>query len=84
MCLAIPGKIISVEDHEEPLLRSAKVSFGGVVKTVNMALIDDAQPNQYVLVHVGSAISLIDEDEAKKVFDILKEAGDLKDELKWE
>ena len=83
MCLAIPGKVVSINQGEDPLLRSGKVSFGGIIKDVNLALVPEAEINHYVLVHVGSALSTIDEDEARKVFDILKDTGDLNEELKW-
>lgn len=83
MCLAIPGKIVSIDKHVDPLLRNGKVNFGGIIKNVNLSLTPEAETNQYVLVHVGSAISIIDEEEARKVFEILKESGDLEEELKW-
>jgi hydrogenase expression/formation protein HypC len=76
MCLAIPGKIQSIND-DEPLMRSGKVSFGGILKEVNLAYVPEAQVGDYVIVHVGFAISRLDETEAQKVFDYLKEMEDL-------
>jgi hydrogenase expression/formation protein HypC len=76
MCLAVPGKIISVEG-EDPLLRSGKVDFAGAVKQINLAYVPEARVGDYVLVHVGFAISTIDETEAHEVFRYLKEMGDL-------
>ncbi len=67
MCLSIPGRIESIED-EQALLRSGLVSFGGIQKKINLAYVPEAQPGDYVLVHVGFALSVIDETEAHKVF----------------
>ena len=67
MCLSIPGRIESIED-EQALLRSGLVSFGGIQKKINLAYVPEAQPGDYVLVHVGFALSVIDEAEAHKVF----------------
>lgn len=78
MCLAVPGKILSITG--EDLLRMARVSFGGTVKEVNLAYVPEAQVGDFVLVHIGFAISKIDEDEAKKVFEYLKEMGELEAE----
>jgi hydrogenase expression/formation protein HypC len=75
MCLAVPGKIISI--HGEDLARQARVEFGGVLKEVNLAYVPEAQVGEYVLVHVGFAISVVDEEEAAKVFGYLKEMGEL-------
>lgn len=78
MCLAVPGKIVSIEG-EDPLLRVGKVSFGGIVKEVNLAYVPEAKIDDYVLVHVGFAINTIDEEEAHKVFQYLKEMNELDD-----
>jgi hydrogenase expression/formation protein HypC len=75
MCLAVPGKIISVVG--EDLARQARVDFGGVLKEVNLAYVPDAKIGDYVLVHVGFAISVVDEEEAGKVFGYLKEMDEL-------
>ena len=76
MCLAVPGKIVSVEDGD-PMLRSGRVDFSGVVKDVNLAYVPDARVGDYVLVHVGFAINTIDEHEARQVFEHLREMGEL-------
>lgn len=81
MCLAIPGKIISMEDQLESIFQVAKVSFGGIVKKINLGLLPEAKVGDYVLVHVGVAISIIDEEEAKNTMDFLEGTGEL-DELK--
>ena len=76
MCLAVPGKIISIEGID-PMLRSGKVSFGGIIKNINLAYVPEAKIGDYVLVHVGFAISTIDEAEAQEVFEYLKQMGEL-------
>ncbi|MEB3882363.1 HypC/HybG/HupF family hydrogenase formation chaperone [Lyngbya sp. CCY1209] len=63
MCLAVPGKLLSLSG-EDPLLRTGRVSFGGVVKVVNLAYVPEAEVGDYVLVHVGFALSRVDEAEA--------------------
>ena len=72
MCLAVPGKILSVSGDDE-LTRMGRVDFGGVIKAVNLAYAPEARAGDYVLVHVGFAISIIDEVEANRVFDYLRE-----------
>ena len=80
MCLAVPGKILSI-DGDDPILRSGKVDFAGVLKRVNLSYVPDAKVGDYVLVHVGFALSTVDEVEAVKVFDYLRTMGDLAEEL---
>ena len=79
MCLAIPGKLIEITAQLDETFRLGKVSFDGVVKKVSLTLVPEAKVNDYVLVHVGAAISVIDEEEAKKTFDILKQLNELQD-----
>jgi hydrogenase expression/formation protein HypC len=76
MCLAVPGKILSVSG-DDPLTRSGKVSFGGIVKEVNLAYVPEAGVGDYVVVHVGFAISKVDEAEAQQVFEYLKQMDEL-------
>jgi hydrogenase expression/formation protein HypC len=78
MCLAVPGKIVSIEGAD-PVLRTGRVDFSGVVKQVNLAYVPDAKIGDYVLVHVGFAINTIDEAEANQVFQYLREIGELSD-----
>jgi hydrogenase expression/formation protein HypC len=80
MCLAIPGKIKSIEHRFNGLVRMAKVEFGGIVKEASLEMIPQAKEGDYVLVHVGVAISIVDEEEAKKSFEYLAEIGEI-DEL---
>jgi hydrogenase expression/formation protein HypC len=72
MCLAVPGKLMSVTG-EDPFQRTGKVSFGGVMKDVSLACLPEAQVGDYVIVHVGMAISRLDEAEANEVFAYLKQ-----------
>lgn len=76
MCLAVPGKVLSI-DSEDPLFRNGRVSFGGIVKQVNLACVPEAQKDDYVIVHVGVAISKLDEAEAQRVFEYLREMDEL-------
>lgn len=76
MCLAVPGKIVSIEG-DDPILRDGKVNFGGIVKRVNLSLVPEAKIGDYVVVHVGLALSIVDEEEAKQVFEFLKTIGEL-------
>ena len=81
MCLAIPGKIIAITNQLDDTFRQAKVSFGGIIKEVNLCMLPEAKLDDYVLVHVGVAISIVDEQEAKITFEYLKKIGEV-DELK--
>ncbi|NJL76517.1 MAG: HypC/HybG/HupF family hydrogenase formation chaperone [Saprospiraceae bacterium] len=80
MCLAIPGKIKSIESRMDGLVRMAKVQFGGITKEASLEMVPQAQEGDYVLVHVGVAISIVDEAEAQKSFEYLAEIGEI-DEL---
>ena len=75
MCLGVPGRI--VETHDDRGVTMATVDFGGVTKPVCLAYTPEAGVGDYVVVHVGFAISQIDEDEAHKVFEYLQEMGEL-------
>jgi hydrogenase expression/formation protein HypC len=72
MCLAIPGKIISISEGDS-LMRTGQVSFGGTLKEVNLVYVPVAKVDNYVIVHVGFAISVLNEEEAHRVFDTLNE-----------
>ncbi len=75
MCLAIPGKILSIDG--EDFARTARVSFGGIVKEVSLAYVPEANVGDYAIVHVGFAISLLNEAEALRTLDYLKQMGEL-------
>jgi hydrogenase expression/formation protein HypC len=76
MCLAVPGKITSI-DAGEALQRMGKVSFGGVVKDVHLGCVPEAKPGDYVIVHAGVAISILDEAEAAETLRLLREIAEL-------
>jgi hydrogenase expression/formation protein HypC len=72
MCLAVPGKLISIEG-DDPLSRVGAVDFGGIRKEVNLSFVPNARIGDYVLVHVGFALNTIDEDEAARLLHYLEE-----------
>jgi len=76
MCLAVPGRILSVSGND-PLTRVGRVDFGGIVKEINLAYVPEAAIGDHVLVHVGFAITVLDEVEAARVFEHLREIGEL-------
>lgn len=76
MCLAVPGKILSIEG-DDPVLRCGRVDFSGIVKRINLAYVPEAKIGDYVLVHVGFAISTVDEEEARQTFEYLQKIGEL-------
>lgn len=78
MCLGIPGRIEAITDTGE-LTRAGRVSFGGIQKDVNLAYVPEAKVGDYVIVHVGFAISVIDEAEARQVFAYLEEMDELEE-----
>lgn len=71
MCLAIPGELLSVTG-DDPLTRQGRVAFGGLVKPVNLACVPEARPGDYVLVHAGLALSVIDAEEARRTLAYLE------------
>jgi hydrogenase expression/formation protein HypC len=80
MCLAVPGKVLTIAG-DDPLMRVARVDFGGIVKEISLAYTPEVTIGSYVLVHVGFAITVVDEAEAGRVFQYLEEIADLADEL---
>jgi hydrogenase expression/formation protein HypC len=76
MCLAIPGKIIQFKNNENDPFRMAVVDYGGIKKEVNMYLLPEAKVGDYVVVHVGVGISIINEKEAEETIDLLRQMGD--------
>lgn len=73
MCLAIPGRVMEIVDELNML---AKVDVSGVVRNVNVGLLDDVQPDDWVLIHVGFALSKVDEDEAQATLALLQQMGE--------
>ena len=78
MCLAVPGRIISIEGGD-PIFRAGRVDFSGIVKEVNLSYVPEAKIGDYVIVHVGFALSIVDEQEAVQVFEFLKSMDELKE-----
>ena len=76
MCLGVPGKVLSIADDALGM-RMGKVSFAGITKEVCLAYVPEAEVGDYVIVHVGFAISVVDEEEAGKVFEYLREMDEL-------
>jgi hydrogenase expression/formation protein HypC len=74
--LAIPGRIASLSG-DDPIMRVGRVDFGGIVKEINLAYVPEARVGDYVLVHVGFALTVIDEAEAERVYDQLNEIADI-------
>lgn len=79
MCLAIPGKVLSISTQLDDTFRQGKVSFGGIMKEINLCMVPEANVGDYVLVHVGVAISVIDEEEARTTFEYLKQIGEVEE-----
>jgi hydrogenase expression/formation protein HypC len=78
MCLGVPGQILEIVETD-PITRAGRVNFGGIVKEVNLAYVPEAAVGDYVVVHVGFAISRIDEEEAQQVFTYLQQIDELEE-----
>ena len=72
MCLGVPGKIESVAGHDD-VTRTGKVNFGGVMKHVHLGYVPEATVGDYVIVHAGFALSVLDEDEARRTLEYLSQ-----------
>ena len=79
MCLAVPGKIIEICEQGDLLM--AKVDFGGIFREVCLNYVPEAKVGEYCVIHVGFAISLLDEKEAMETIDLLKQIANLEEEL---
>lgn len=79
MCLAIPGKILTTEDKNG--VRCGRVQFGGITRDVCLDFVPEAEVGDYVIVHVGFAISRVDAEEAKKSYELLEMIGAIQEEL---
>jgi hydrogenase expression/formation protein HypC len=77
MCLAIPGRIVEIADADN---RLAKVDVSGVLRNVNVGLLDGVQPDDWVLIHVGFALDRIDEEQAHETLDLLRRMGEAYEE----
>jgi hydrogenase expression/formation protein HypC len=78
MCLAIPGKLETIAG-DDPIVRMGRVNFGGVLKDVSLAYLPEIRVGDYVIVHAGFDLSKVDEDEAAKIFDYLRQMNELAD-----
>jgi len=76
MCLAVPGKIVSIIG-DEAMQKTGKVSFGGIVKEISLAYVPEAKVGDYVIVHVGFALSIVDEEAALQTLADLEEIAKL-------
>jgi hydrogenase expression/formation protein HypC len=76
MCLAIPGKIISISGRD-PLERTGRIDFGGIIKEASLAYVPESVVGDYVIVHVGFALSRVDEAEAEKIFEYVRQMESL-------
>ena len=76
MCLAVPGMLQSVQG-DDPIARTGRVSFGGIMKEVSLAYVPEARVGDYVVVHVGFALSVVDPEEAEKTLEYLREMDEL-------
>ena len=76
MCLAVPGKVISIDDSD-PDLKMAKVQFGGVVQDICVQWIDDLNTGDYIMAHVGVALNKVDEEDAKITLNALYEMREI-------
>jgi len=76
MCLGVPGQVVHIEG-DDPLTRTGKVNFGGILKDAHLGFIEDVRVGDYVIVHAGFAISKVDEEEAQAIFAMLREMESL-------
>jgi len=76
VCLGVPGKVLTVEENAQGMIMGT-VSFAGVNKEICLAYVPEAKPGDYVIVHAGFAISIVDEQEAEETFEILRQMGEL-------
>lgn len=77
MCLAVPGRIVSIYEDDPPEVRRAKADFGGIQREICLAYTPEAKIGDYVLVHVGFALNVVDEAEAQRIFDTIREMDEL-------
>jgi hydrogenase expression/formation protein HypC len=81
MCLAIPGIVIEIDPAEDEIFRTGKVSFDGVKREVNLSMVPEARVGDYVLVHVGIALQVVDEEEAKQTLACFRELDELNEAI---
>jgi hydrogenase expression/formation protein HypC len=81
MCLAVPGQIISLSDDADPLARTGRVNFSGIIKDISLAYVPEAKVNDYVIVHAGFALSVLDEAEAQASIEAFNDLANFESEL---
>lgn len=81
MCLGIPAKLESIEPCQDEIFRTGKISFGTISRNISLAMLPEARPGDYVLVHAGIALSIISEEEAQKTLAYLKDSGEAEEEI---
>jgi hydrogenase expression/formation protein HypC len=81
MCLAVPGQIIGLSDDTDPLARTGRVNFSGIVKEISLAYVPEAKINDYVIVHAGFALSVLDEAEAQASLRAFHDLADFESKL---
>ena len=79
MCLAVPGRVLEI--REEHGLRTGRIEFGGIVRHASLDFVPETQVGDYVMVHVGFAISRVDAEEAQRTYELLEQMGKLEEEL---
>lgn len=79
MCLAIPGKVVSIENSNG--MRLGRIEFGGIVRQASLDFVPEAEVGDYVMVHVGFAISRVDAEEAERTYELLQQISDIESEL---
>lgn len=79
MCLAIPGKVVSIENSNG--MRLGRIEFGGIVRQASLDFVPEAEVGDYVMVHVGFAISRVDAAEAQRTYELLQQISDIESEL---
>ncbi|MGJ0486577.1 MAG: HypC/HybG/HupF family hydrogenase formation chaperone [Methylomicrobium sp.] len=78
MCLAFPGRILSISENNDPLLRKGSIDFSGITKEISLAYVPEARVGDYVIVHAGFALSVLDQDEAQAGLHAFRELAELR------
>lgn len=81
MCLAVPGQIISLSDDTDPFARTGRINFSGIIKDISLAYVPEANINDYVIVHAGFALSVLDEAEALASLQAFQDLADFESKL---
>jgi len=75
MCLAVPGRIISLSNEADPLIRKGRIDFSGITREISLAYVPEAKVDDYVIVHAGFALSVLDEEEARTTLQVFQALG---------